>query len=257
MYEAFSANYDRFVNWEDRLAYELPFINDQIASLRRTPAQALSILDAACGTGMHAIALAGAGHQVNAADLFPQMIEKAEQNASAAAVKVRFKTAGLGDLARNFGREQFDLLLCLGNSLPHLLSEHELLDALVDFAAVLRQGGMLLIQNRNFDAVMRREERWMEPQTFRDAEGEWIFQRFYDFLPGGLIRFNIVTLKQSGDSGWQSAVTSTLLRAQLHAELEQALIDAGFNTIRAYGSMQGNAFSAETSGNLILTALKA
>lgn len=257
MYEAFSANYDRFVNWEDRLAYELPFINDQIASLQRAPAQALSILDAACGTGMHAIALAGAGHHVSAADLFPQMIEKAELNASAAGVKVRFKAAGLGDLSSTFVGEQFDLVLCLGNSLPHLLSEHELLDTLVDFAAVLHPGGMAFIQNRNFDAVMRRQERWMEPQTFRDAEGEWIFQRFYDFLPGGLIRFNIVTLKQSGDSGWQSAVTSTLLRAQLQRELEKSLTETGFEAIRAYGSMLADAFSPESSGNLILTALKA
>ena len=257
MYEAFSANYDRFVNWEDRLAYELPFINDQIASLQHTPARPLKILDTACGTGMHAIALAGAGHHVSAADLFPQMIEKAELNATAAGVKVRFKAAGLGDLSTAFAGEQFDLVLCLGNSLPHLLSEHELVDALLDFAAVLRPGGMLLIQNRNFDAVMRREDRWMEPQTFRDSKGEWIFQRFYDFLPGGLIRFNIVTLKQSGDSGWQSTVSSTMLRAQLHADLEQSLVKAGFTAIRAYGSMQGSAFSPETSGNLILTGLKA
>ncbi len=257
MYETFSANYDRFVNWEDRLAYELPFINDQIASLQRTPSQALNILDTACGTGMHAIALAGAGHHVSAADLFPQMIEKAELNASAAGVNVRFKAAGLGDLSSAFEDEKFDLVLCLGNSLPHLLSEHELVDALTDFAAVLHPGGMLLIQNRNFDAVMRREERWMEPQTLRDAEGEWIFQRFYDFLPGGLIRFNIVTLKQSGGKGWQSTVSSTMLRAQLHADLEQALVKTGFNAVQAYGSMQGNPFSPETSGNLILTALKA
>jgi len=257
MYEVFSANYDRFVNWEDRLAYEMPFINSQISSLQSVPGQPLHILDAACGTGMHAIALAGAGHQVSGADLFPQMIEKATQNASAAGVQVRFKAAGLGDLSAAFGGEQFDLVLCLGNSLPHLLSEHELIAALADFAAVLRPGGMLLIQNRNFDAVMRREDRWMEPQTLRDAEGEWIFQRFYDFLPGGLIRFNIVTLKHNADSGWQSSVSSTLLRAQLQRELEEALTSTGFNMIRAYGSMQGDAFSTETSGNLIMTARKA
>lgn len=256
MYKEFSANYDRFVNWDDRLAYETPFIEKLITSLQKSYGQSLDILDTACGTGMHAVALAKAGHRVSAADLFPQMTEKGETNARAANVKVLFKAAGLGDLTAEFGPGQFDLLLCLGNSLPHLLDEAELAAALVDFRTVLRPGGMVLIQNRNFDAVMRRQERWMEPQSHLDEDGEWIFQRFYDFLPGGMIRFNIVTLKHSRESGWQSSVTSTLLRPQLHADLVQQLQGAGFQSIRAYGSMQGEAFSPESSGNLILTAVK-
>jgi len=115
---------------------------------------------------------------------------------------------------------------------------------------------MVFIQNRNFDLVMRQLQRWMEPQAHREGHKEWVFQRFYDFLPVGLIRFNIVTLKREKDSAWQSSVTSTLLRPQLHLELEQGLADAGFKNIRAYGSMQGEAFQPETSGNLIVTARK-
>ena len=60
MYETFSKDYDRFVNWQNRLAYELPFIQDQLQSVN-----AKRVLDAATGTGMHAIALAKRGYQVN------------------------------------------------------------------------------------------------------------------------------------------------------------------------------------------------
>jgi 2-polyprenyl-3-methyl-5-hydroxy-6-metoxy-1,4-benzoquinol methylase len=257
MYQSFSSDYDRFVNWQERLFYEMPFIEEQAALLQKPAGTPLDILDTACGTGMHAVTLAKGGHRVSAADLFPQMVEVGEHNARKAGVQVRFAAAGLGDMAATFGAQQFDLLLCLGNSLPHLTSKLELTRALRDFAAVLRPGGMALIQNRNFDLVMRQQQRWMEPQAHRESEKEWVFQRFYDFLPGGLIQFNIVTLKRERDSAWQAGVASTILRPQLQAELEQGLTNAGVHDIRTLGSMQGEAFQPETSGNLILTARKA
>ncbi len=256
MYNTFSEDYDRFVNWDSRLAYEIPFIEKQIQFLQNRLNRPLDILDTACGTGMHAIHLASDGHQVSAADLFPQMIAKSKQNASMAGVQVNFKTAGLGMMSGTFGPAQFDLLLCLGNSLPHLITAQELSESLQDFANVLRPGGMLFIQNRNFDAVIQHQERWMEPQLYQEGEEEWIFQRFYDFLPNGLIRFNIVTLQHKLDSDWQSGVNSTILRPQLSAELEQQLQQVGFDEIRTFGSMQGEGFSPDSSGNLIITAIK-
>lgn len=256
MYESLSNDYDRFVNWKERLAFEMPFIEAQVKKLQKVAGAGLDILDTACGTGMHAITLAMSGHRLSAADLFPQMVEIGKENARKAGVNVRFESAGLGDMASTFGVELFDLLLCLGNSLPHLTSETELQKALRDFAAVLRPGGMVLIQNRNFDLVMRQHQRWMEPQVFQEGNKEWVFQRFYDFLPEGLIRFNIVTLKRDIDADWQTSIASTKLRPQLKEELAQALAMVGFESVRAYGSMQGEAFQSETSGNLILTAVK-
>ncbi|PKO04347.1 MAG: hypothetical protein CVU41_17510 [Chloroflexi bacterium HGW-Chloroflexi-3] len=256
MYNTFSENYDRFVNWNDRLSFEIPFIEKQIHFLQGNLHRPLDILDTACGTGMHAIALSSAGHRVCAADLFPEMIAKSQLNARSAGVEVHFKTAGLGEMVQSFGQDQFDLLLCLGNSLPHLISEQELMASLQDFASTLCSGGMLLIQNRNFDMVMQRKERWMDPQTYQSDGDEWIFQRFYDFLPDGLICFNIVTLQRKADSNWQSAVNSTLLRPQISTELEHQLVQAGFTDIHAYGSMQAESFSPDSSGNLIITAIK-
>ncbi|MBE0687681.1 MAG: class I SAM-dependent methyltransferase [Anaerolineaceae bacterium] len=256
MYNTFAEDYDRFVNWNDRLAYEMPFIEKQISFLQGDLDRPLDILDTACGTSMHAIALARAGHRVSASDLFPEMIKKSQQNAHSAGVQVRFKTAGLGEMVQSFGQNQFDLLLCLGNSLPHLTSEQELMASLQDFASTLHPGGMLFIQNRNFDVAMQRQERWMEPQTYQSDGHEWIFQRFYDFLPDGLIRFNIVTLQRKADSDWHSAVNSTLLRPQISSELEHQLVQVGFKDIQAYGSMQGEPFASDSSGNLIITAIK-
>jgi ubiquinone/menaquinone biosynthesis C-methylase UbiE len=63
LYDALSDDYDRFVNWENRLAYEMPFIE---RTLREVDAR--RVLDVACGTGMHAIQLARRGYKVVGAD---------------------------------------------------------------------------------------------------------------------------------------------------------------------------------------------
>lgn len=256
MYSSLSVDYDKFNNWNNRLAFEMPFIEHQISSLQIFPGQPLRILDAACGTGMHAAALAKLGHHVSAADLIPEMVAKSYQNAQAAGVDIEIRTAGFGDLETAFSPGRFDLLLCLGNSLPHILTPAALSAALDDFAAVLHPGGMAIIQNRNFDAVMSRKDRWMDPQSFQEDDNEWVFQRFYDFEADGLIRFNIVTLKRQAHGDWNCSVTSTHLSPQLKEDLQKGLETAGFTNLFSYGSMNGEDFNLQTSGNLILTALK-
>jgi SAM-dependent methyltransferase len=257
MYDTFSVDYDRFVNWPARLAFEMPFIEQQLAGLARAGGRPLRVLDAACGTGMHAIQLARSGFQAAGADLSAGMVARAAQNAAAAGVGVDFRAAGFGGLARAFADElPFDALLCLGNSLPHVLTPALLAEALADFRACLRPGGLLLLQSRNFDAVMAERARWMEPQAHQEADGEWLFVRFYDYQPDGLINFNILTLRRAPGEGWRQQVSSTLLAPQGHADLAAALETAGFGSLSAFGGMDASPFNPQTSGNLILRALR-
>ena len=253
MYDSLSSDYDRFVNWQNRLALELPFIIKQLQLIN-----ARSVLDAATGTGMHAISLAQLGYQTAGADISTGMIERARLNAISASAQVRFEVTGFGNLANTFGIHSFDALLCLGNSLPHLLSRSEVDHALLDFAACLKPAGLLVIQNRNFDMVMSQRERWMEPQSHSEAEADWIFQRFYDFDPDGLLTFNMVTLKRVGHGDWSQKVVSSRLRPLLKDELVSALSETGFESLKTYGNLNGGVFDPETSGNLvILTSLPA
>lgn len=250
MYEAFSADYDRFVNWPARLAAELPFIERAIAqadSLRY-------VLDAACGTGMHAVALARQGWRVAGADLSLGMIARAWANARVAGVEVRFEVAGFGELHPRFG-SNFDGVLCLGNSLPHVLTPDALRAALADFAACLRPGGVLLIQNLNYDRILARRERWMEPQAHREGEQEWLFLRFYDFDPDGLLTFNIVRLYRAGGP-WEQRVLSTRLWPLRQAELTAALVEVGFANITLCGDMEGTPFDPDRSPNLVIVAVR-
>jgi len=257
MYDDFSSDYDRFMDWSARLAAELPFIERKLQAVG-----VRCVLDTACGTGMHAIALAQQGYVVVGADLSAGMIERAQANAIAVEVEVRFEVAGFGELARTLtpalslgGRgSSFDAVLCLGNSLPHLLTPADLAAALADFAACLRPGGLLLIQNRNFDRVLARRQRWMEPQAHRYGKKEWLFLRFYDFEPDGKLTFNMMTLQREGAGAWSQQVMATRLRPLGQEELTAALAEAGFGEITCWGDMRGALFDPDDSPNLIVTA---
>lgn len=264
LYDVLSDDYDRFVNWENRLTYEMPFIE---RTLREVDAH--RVLDVACGTGMHAIELARRGYKVVGTDLSAPMIERAGENAAAAGVEVRFVVAAFGELAEKLALSPsislrtssvermsgpFDAVFCLGNSLPHALSAGDLGDALADFAAVLRPGGLLLIQNRNFDAVLACRERFMGPEAHCESDREWLFVRFYDFNSDGTLTFNMVVLHRDAEGKWSQQVEATKLRPIVYSELMASLTAAGFTDIVCYGDMQGAPFDLNCSPNLVMTA---
>ncbi len=258
-YDDFSQDYDRFVNWQSRLAAEMPFLEQLLSQIDTGHDQALSILDAACGTGMHAIELSRRGYRAAGTDYSQGMVEAARVNAQTSGAKVLFKQAGFMELRAVFEEEDvfpFDAITCFGNSLPHLISREEIKEALTDFAACLRSGGMLVLQNRNFDAVIAKRERWIGPQSYSEEGKDWLFLRFYDFDPDGLITFNIVRLKREAGGEWKQALSTVRLYPLIKDEILNLLEKTGFNEIRTFGMMTDIPFDPLTSENLVISAIK-
>jgi SAM-dependent methyltransferase len=253
-YDALAVDYDRFVNWNARLAHELPFLEDlfEVTDVGR-------VLDTACGTGQHSIALAQRGYEVVGTDLSQAMVRAARANARAAGVDVEFYVAGLGQqssLAQDSSVAMtFDAALCLGNSLPHMLSPGAIEDALADFSSVLRPGGLLVIQNRNFDRVWAVRERFMGPQSYREPGREWLFVRFYDFHPE-TVTFNMIRLHRAG-ADWTQDIESTELRPIFQDELAASLSVTGFQRAEFYGGFDGSPFAPDESGDLLTVARRA
>jgi glycine/sarcosine N-methyltransferase len=250
LYDDLSVDYDRFVNWERRLAVELPLIEQQLEAVG-----ARRVLDAACGTGQHAIALAQHGYEVAGADVSEGMIAQARRNAAAQGAALTFVQAGFGHLALAL-EGPFDAVLCLGNSLPHVLTREALAATLHDWAMLLRPGGLLFVQTRNFDRVLATRDRWMPPQAHREEGREWLFVRFYDFHEDGSVTFHMLRLFREAEGLWDQRVSSTELWPWRYAELVRGVKGAGYVGIHSYGDMQGHAWDAD-SPNLIVSALKA
>lgn len=247
LYDAFAADYDRFVDWPARLAFEMPFFRDLLGQRG-----ARSVLDVAGGTGQHAIALTAEGYDVTTADISAGMVAAARENAVRAGVRLRVVQAGFGELAAKVGG-RYDAVLCLGNSLPHALTPEALDEALADMAALVAPGGVVVVQNRNFDRVLARRERFMPAQEGRAGEAEWLFFRFYDY-DEPLLRFNVVRLRRTGEEPWAARVDATLLRPWRHDDIAASMGRAGLIRLRLLGSYGGEPFDAAESGDLVVVA---
>jgi len=210
-----------------------------------------SAVDAACGAGLFAIELARGGVEVVASDISAGMLKSAPGDASAAGIDtdlctwVQAPMQELGDRISG-GR---DAVLCMGNSIPHLLTDDDLNRTIAGFAALLAGGGVVGIHLLNYARVLSAGDRIVGITRAGSKE----FVRFYDF-DGDLIGFNILEIQWDDDGRCSHNLLTTPLRPYLHSELIDALTAAGFENIETFGDLQFNPFNSETSDTLLLTA---
>jgi glycine/sarcosine N-methyltransferase len=244
-YNRLARAFDVMTDWQGRLAHEMPFLR---ATLDRRGAR--SILDAACGTGWHAIALAQKGYRTAGCDASPMMIEQARANASKAQVPVKFEVAEFARM--DIFPDRFDAVLCLGNSLPHLLSQAALVDALVHMRERLHPEGVLILHNLNYDLRIQKQPRFFAANGNADA----LVWRFADYGPE-FITFHTALFERKvaeEKASWSVQVNSTLQRPLLERDLDEALDRVGFQEIRHFGGLDGSRFDREKSGDLVIVA---
>ncbi len=243
-YDNIAADYDEMTRYTARLHSE----KEKLAAwIDRYAVR--TVLDAACGSGLHAILLSEMGVKVTAADISHHMLEKARNNAKSAGVTVEWVYSAMQKLSENINT-RVNAVLCLGNSLPHLLPGKDLEAAVAGFYNMLEPGGVAVIQILNYQRILQRKDRIIG--IHRQGENEYI--RFYDFL-GETVRFNILTVHSEGERVSQQLL-STELYPYRRKELDKALRLSGFKNLEFFGNMQFAEFDEEKSPNLVVTAKK-
>ena len=247
-YDRLARVFDIMTDWESRLAHEMPFIQRTLDRYKFR-----SVLDTACGTGWHSIALAQRGYTAAGCDASPAMIEKARANAGQAHVSVHFEVADFTQI--NKFPAAFDAIFCLGNSLPHLLSQEALVDALRNMRARLHSGGVLILHNLNYDLRLQKRPRFFSANGNADT----LVWRFADYGPE-FITFHTALFEREaentsrGAASWSVVVNSTLQRPLLAKDLDEALTRAGFGDIEHFGGLDGSLFAKEKSADLVIVA---
>src|SRR4051812_27023919 len=109
------------------------------------------ILDAGCGTGSHAAELARLGYGVTGLDLSAPLLAEAREQTRRGSVALVRATI----LALPF-KTQFDALLCRG-VLNDLVDDESRARVFISFAGVLRPGGVLVFDVREWGETVKRK----------------------------------------------------------------------------------------------------
>ena len=145
---SFVEKWDELIDWEQRAEGEGDFF------IKRLQERGASrVLDVATGTGFHSVRLLKAGFDVVSADGSPAMLCQAFENARRRGLVLRTVQADWRFLNRDI-HETFDAVICLGNSFTHLFKERDRRKALAEFYAVLNHDGFLILDQRNYDAIL-------------------------------------------------------------------------------------------------------
>ena len=216
----FVDKWDQLIDWDRRAASEGSFF---IEKLKERGAK--QILDVATGTGFHSCRLIEAGFEVVSADGSAEMLAKAYENGRRRGHVLRTVQADWRWLNRDV-HQKFDAIICLGNSFTHLFDENDRRKALAEFYAALRHDGCLILDQRNYDAIL--DEGYKSEHVYyycgEDVEARPVH------VDDGLARF-----RYSFSDGAEYHLNMFPLRVDY---MRRLMREVGFQSIETYGDFQ-------------------
>ncbi|MGJ3262351.1 MAG: class I SAM-dependent methyltransferase, partial [Salinarimonas sp.] len=218
--KTFVEKWDELIDWEARAESEGDFFIDVLRARGKH-----KILDVACGTGFHSVRLTQAGFDVTSVDGSAAMLAQAFENARARNMIPKLVQADWRWLNRDI-QGKYDAIICLGNSFTHIHDEADRRRALAEFYAALKHDGILILDQRNYDAIL--------------DQGFSTKHKFYycgdrvsaepEYIDDGLARFKYTFPDKS-----EYTLNMFPLRK---AYTRRLMEEAGFQRIRTYGDFQ-------------------
>lgn len=248
-----SFDYSRLINWDDRLRREWPFLE---TVLRDAPSR--QILDLGSGTGEHARFLVAKGFEVLGIDASPAMLDTAR--ATTEGENPRFEHGDMRDVTGLAGAHRFGGALCVGNALPHLTGEGDVMQMAVNLRKVLLPGAPVVIQILNYERYETKKERSL-PLAFLpdkdDPESTIVFLRAMELHPGRRVTFMPTILRMRPDREPPMELVASQrveIRGWHGSDLVEAFRAAGFAATELFGSYQRAPFEAGESRDVIFVA---
>ncbi len=171
-YDNLASQYHKlFQNWQATTGEQAQLL-DKLFRLYGFDQKA-QILDCACGIGTQAIGLAALGYSVTASDISDKELAEAKQRAARNDVSIDFAHADFRALSQVFSRT-FDILICMDNALPHMLSSADLESAVESITGRITPGGLFVASIRDYDALLLEKPTYAPPYIHETAQGQCV-----------------------------------------------------------------------------------
>ncbi len=191
----------------------------------RPPAR---VLDCTCGVGTQALPLAALGYRTTGTDLSRLAVERARREAQSRGIPVTLRRADVRQV-RAAVPGTFDAVISCDNSLPHLLTDLDLEQALASIRACLHDEGVFVASIRDYDSL-RRTRPGGVPISLHGERGSrygagqsWAWATDADHLD-----ITLFTLREQPSGAWAVSAHETRYRALRRDRLSEALERQGF-----------------------------
>lgn len=216
----FVKRWDELIDWNARASSEGQFFIDVLRARNKS-----TVLDVACGTGFHSVRLTEAGFDVTSADGSASMLSQAFENGLSRGLILKTVQADWRWLNRHI-QGKYDAIICLGNSFTHLHEEPDRRRALAEFYAALKHNGVLILDQRNYDAIVdhgfstKHKYYYCGEKVVAEPEyvDEGLCRMKYNFPDGSSFTLNMFPLRKN--------------------YTRKLLLEAGFQRVRTYGDFQ-------------------
>ena len=242
-YDDFSNNYDLFgttlvIDEVEKEFFEKIFSQYDVES----------VLDCACGTGVHCYLLSEMGYDIKGSDLSNGMLKKAKENLKKVNSKIDLRQCDFRKLDNSF-EEKFDAVLCLTTSLPHLHKKIELIKALKSMKSVLKEDGIVIVdqgithnslKNSNCSKLIVNNREYSRIFV-KDINEDMQITNILDIYHGKKNKIETFTMEY---------------KILLDDDYRELLKEAGFKNIKIYGDYNLNEYDSENSNRIIAIAKK-
>ena len=221
-YDNLATQYDKlFLDWDATTDEQAGILHRMFQENGYT--DSAKVLDCACGIGTQAVGLAALGYDVTASDISQGELQEAGKRAEARGVRIAFANADFCALEDTF-TEQFDIVICMDNALPHMLSHVALESAVNSIIGRILPGGMLVASIRDYDALLKTKPSYSPPYIHKTEIGQRVSFQTWEW------ENDVYSLTQyileDGDS-LQASKFFCKYRATRRDELTALLLEAG------------------------------
>ena len=149
-----------------------------------------TLLDVSIGTGSMTLPIAELGIAISGSDLSQNMLDRCRKKCGARNIPATLVCSDFRTVSEKFG-EQFDCVASTGNSLGYVSNE-DVLKALEQMDALVKPGGYLYLDLRNWDMILEKKPRYYlyNPSFIGDTRVN--LMQFWDYLPDGTVDFNLL-----------------------------------------------------------------
>jgi SAM-dependent methyltransferase len=236
-YDEISVLYDILSDGDDGAIYFRMYIEKVLKTL---PVGA-KVLDCSCGTGDQAIWMARQGYRVSASDISEGMIDRAREKAKNENLDISFFRSSWEELTDKTN-DKYDLVVCPGNSLSHIISLEMLENSTRVIKEILTDEGQFFFDLRDWEKTF--EDKSLPDQEFQVKSQAGLFDVRYSYEING---WNVpcvmyVDVRPAGEKAYTQFVFEFFPFG--YQQIHDILLRAGFKSLERESFPDGDYYFA-------------